>query len=423
MSPRSVYVVHGDRGSRRALAERLVRETAIDVVLPEDGDLREHEERPLHRGAGRGVRGLGHGRPLTDEGLGELRDLLLRVQGERRRLLTAEDVAVAWFGPDVAAEQVAEARALLETAPTVFEPDRRRPYRYRPVPRASPQTGPTPPADVLLLLARHVTESVAGPYRTSVHADEHRVVLRYSYPDVAAPLARAAIAAVERASGWRVTIHPHARQASLAARAHAAIPSDIATGAPSFFFETRSVRLAIGREVPDGADAVAAFEAETGWTLDLHVEESLRDGPRATAIDHGRAPLRPEDVREILAGAFADVEEDLAPQKATFPAGEVVLHFTHPGMAGAHAERLSEVAQKSGRSVRVHAHPNHQRLTELVQERLPRTWEVLKPPAWVPQEDAVRVSVWTLPPSEESAEVLRGIEAVLGCRVRLVQGD
>ena len=134
MRPRSVYVVHGDRGSRKALAERLVREGAIDVVLPEDGDVREHEDRPLRRSGGQSIVGLGGGRPLTAEGLGELRDLLLRVHGERRRLLTAEDVAVSWFGGDVGTDEVAAARELLEGVQSAFEPDRRRPYRYRPVP-------------------------------------------------------------------------------------------------------------------------------------------------------------------------------------------------------------------------------------------------------------------------------------------------
>ena len=58
-----------------------------------------------------------------------------------------------------------------------------------------------------------------------------------------------------------------------------------------------------------------------------------------------------------------------------------------------------------------------------MRERLPGSWEVLRPPAWVPQEDLVRIVVWTLPPEPERSEVAQSIEETLGCRVEVVQGD
>ena len=85
----------------------------------------------------------------------------------------------------------------------------------------------------------------------------------------------------------------------------------------------------------------AAFLAETGWK-----PRAVRRGGRWTtqwlrrAVSGAGTPLLPDAVKTQLARLFADVDEALAPYKATFPAGEVVLHFTHPGMAAQHAERL-----------------------------------------------------------------------------------
>ncbi len=423
MRPRSVYVVHGDRGSRRALADRLVSEGVADVVLPEDGDVFEHRHRPLRRSGGQGIRGLGGGRPLTAEGLGEIRDLLLRVRPDGKRLLTAEDVAASWFGGEVGADEVAEARELLEGPQDAFGPDRRRPYRYRPVPEGAARTGPASATDVLALLDRHVPAESAGRYRSSVHQGERRIVLRYAFPDVAARLAAAGIARVEERTGWSVTIHPHPNQEELVARAREAVGTDVPTGSVSILFDEKTVRLEVEREVPGAGERGAAFLADTGWRLALAVEESVGEKHAAHAAQGAGTPLLPEEVKARLARLFEDVEDDLAPLKATFPAGEVVVHFTHPGMAAQHAERLAALARTTHRLVRVHPHPNHQRLTELVRGRLPGTWEVIEPPAWVPQEDAVRVVVWTLPPEAERTEVLREIEETLGCRVVLVRGD
>jgi hypothetical protein len=417
VGPRTVYVVHGDAEARRALARRVLEEGIADCVLPEDGDRIEHETYALAP-RGRGGAGLSGGRALDEAALGEIRDVLLQVGGARHRLVTAEDVASLWFGGEPGAGDVERARALLEAPRAPFGPDARRPYRYRPLPRTA-RSGPASVAEVLELLARDLPPGVAGPYSPSTHVATHRVVLRFAFPDVAAARVAPRLADLAAATGWSLEVHPHANQAALAERARAALPEDVACGRVSIRFAEHRVQVEVDGPVADLAARAAAFEEETGW--------GLACTPAAHGGDPAQAPaagaLRPEEVRDELERAFAGVDPDLRPLRVTFPGGAVVLHFAHPGMARQHEARLRALGERTGRAVRAHPHPNHQRLSALVAGRLPPTWEVLAAPAWVPQREVVRVPVWTLPPATEREAVARRVREALGCEIAVERGD
>ncbi len=419
MRPRSVYVVHGDGDARRALARRLAAEGVAECVVPEDGDLLEPEARASPSPVATGGLGMAGDRPLTPGALDEIRDLLLRTRGDRRRL-TAEDVARLWFGAASRADDVATARALLSGPQDAFAPDPRRPYRFRPMPRAAARSGPVPEAELLALLERRVPPDLAGPYATSVKAGEAGVVLRYPFPAAARPRVAQALEAVAAASGWTVAVHPHANQEALVERARRAVPDGVAHRRVSIRFEQDVVEVEVACRIEDASSREEAFRAQTGWGLAFRVREELEGG--VAAVGAGAGP-RPEDVRREIARLFADAEEAFRPLKTTFPAGAVVLHFVHPGVAARHGDRIAAIERIARCPVRIHPHPNHQRLTDLVRGRLPRAWEILRPPAWVPQEDAVRVTVWTFPPEPERSDVIRGVETDLGCRVVLDRGD
>jgi hypothetical protein len=417
MAPRTVYVVHGDIEARRALARRVLDERIADCVVPEDGDLLDHETRGLSP-RGRGGAGLAAGRALDMAALEEIRDVLLQVERGRHRLVTAEDVAALWVGsePDVA--DVERARTLLDAPQAPFAPDARRPYRYRPLSRAA-QTGPSPVAEVLALLSRSVPPDLAGPYTPSTHVEERRVVLRFAFPAVAAPKVAPLLAEVARATGWSLDVHPHANQDALAERARAALTPAVACGRVSIRFEETTVQVEVDRTVDDVEARAGTFLEETGWRLTCVVTGGVGGEAGSTRED----ALRPEEVRDHLERLFADVAEECAPLRVSYPAGAVVLHFAHPGMAARCEAPMQELGEVSGRSVRVHPHPNHQRLSELVGRHLPSTWEVLASPAWVPQRGVVRISVWTLPPDEEREDVAREIREALGCEIVVERGE
>ena len=63
------------------------------------------------------------------------------------------------------------------------------------------------------------------------------------------------------------------------------------------------------------------------------------------------------------------------------------------------------------------------KLIELATPLIPREWSALKPPAWVPQERALRVIVWSMPTSEEQERVQLLVRERTGCPLRVVEGE
>ena len=418
MRPRSVYVVHGDERARSGLGARLESSLRGRIELPADGEL-------LPLGGARRRRrrswegpGIGGGRDLDEVALEELREHFLRA-AEAPRRQRVEELAEVWFGEEPTPEQVGAMRGALEGSQSAFAPDRGLAFRFRPRPATS--TGPIPAEAVFEAVDRLLPASSSGLCKRSAHRDERRVVLRFDFPDVQGPAAAEAIRAIEELTGWRVEVHPHPRQERLVEAALEQLAPE-ARGAArvSVLHDEKRVRLRCPAGSADPGVAREEFQRRTGWRLEL--EEGPAEsgtGPR----DAQAAGLSPQEARREALAAFAEVEEPLAPLKLSFPAGRIVLHFVHPGLAEQHAERMAALAARTGLAVEPHPHPVQQRLVELVRELVPRDWEQMKPPAYVPQQEAVRVTVWSRPAEAEVERVRDRVRRLLGCGVVVVEED
>lgn len=422
LRPRAVCLVHGDRGAREALASRLDGVVRTRLVLPEDGDLlpvREprHRRQPAWEGPG-----IGADRPLDADGLGRLRDLFGRPE-RRGRLLTAGDLAAAWFGQGCSDVQVRAALEALDGDQDAFEPDRRHPSRFRPVPARRPRTGPAPLAAVLELVDQLLPRERSGLYRRSAHQEEHRVVLRFSFPAVQGAAAREAMERIERETGWQLQVHEASHQGELVEAALTLLRGHCElVGSPSLKLDEARLELGVSPLPPETDVLTSTFLERTGWTLAL-AEAAPSSGPAAGAAASSAEgpPLSPQEARAAVLAAFEGVEVDLRPVKVSYPPDGILLRFVHPGMAGRHGDRLESIASATRREVRVHAHPIPQRLAPLVRSLLPEAWTLTREPAWVPQQEAVRIRIWSVPDVTEVARVAEVVWAEIGCRIEVVE--
>ena len=419
LRPRAICLVHGDREAREALRDRLESAVRARVELPDNGQLISlGGPRSQPRGRWQGP-GLGGGAPIDGAGLRRLRDLFLRPES-RGRSLTAEELATAWFGEGCADQQARAVAAALEGDQDAFEPDLRHPSRFRPVPAARPRSGPAPVAEVQAAVDRLLPAS-SGLYKRSAHQQERRLVLRFHFPRVQGVQSQGAIEQLQRETGWQVEVHPAPHQGELGSAAKGLVEGrcHIVKG-PSLLLDERRVEFAVSAVPPEAAELSSQLQAMTGWSLGLK-RAAGAEVTEVIGVTGDRRELPPQEARPLVLAAFAGVEAALAPVKISYPDGALLLRFVHPGLAERHAERIAPLAALTGREVRVHPHPIPQRLLPLVRARLPEGWMITKNPVWLPQQEVAQVRLWSLPPDEEVAEVVRDVLAATGCRLELVE--
>jgi uncharacterized protein len=423
LDPGSLYVVHGDAAAREALGARLDAALRGRVVLPRDGEVMAEARRPRRRAAEWIGPGLGRGKPLDVAGLSEIRDLWRTDDATGRgRARTAEEIARAWFGESAGPTEAAEVRTLLADDRTVFEPDRALAFRYRPVAQAPIRKGPAPVAEVFEIVDELLPDTVSGLYRRSAHQEERRLVLSFEFPDVQGPRAADAIAAIADRTGWHIEVHPRPHQGRLGEVLRELLPAGTAVSAgPSLMLDHRQVRVGLTPLPANCREIADRYHRLTGWELVLVESEQPSVAARTTA-GGTTAELSPQESKAAATALFADLAEYQRPSKMSFPPGGLVLHLVHPGQQNLHRERMVTLADRTGRDVRVHPHPIQQRLVELVRERLPEEWVLTRPPAYVPQLDAVRIRVWSLPSGDQLDEVQRVVERDTGCSIEVVEG-
>jgi len=436
LRPRSAWIVHGDTGARRGLANRLAEVLKARVELPEEGrcyHLAGSGRRPTARWQGPG---LGAGRPLTSAGLRAVADLMLGGKPASPRIVRVEEIAQAWHGEHFAAEDVHRVRRLLQDGCAAFAPDPKRPYRYQPVPTEAPDSGPATQPRVLAAIDQALP-ATTGLVKRSLHVADHRVVLSFALPDAQAPRVQPVIERLAAQTGWRFEVHPHPRQDALAEAFHQDLPPECqVVKGPAFVQDLRLVRARVS-PLPDDCGSMAQrFQDATGWVLQL---EGAPESPTQSAahpaftslgcasvlepLRSDAEPRSPQDCRRLVLAAFADLPSHLRPAKVGYPHDGLRLHLVHPGMIALIADRTQALASATGRRVIVHPHPMHQLLMPLILQRVPEDWVTTRKPSWVGQEDHARVTVFSLPSQGEIEAFQQLIQVELGCVVVVVTGE
>ncbi|MBI2376465.1 MAG: MBL fold metallo-hydrolase [Deltaproteobacteria bacterium] len=420
--PRLVCLVHGERQAREALQDRIESVLESSVRLPEDGEVFEVDLRPSARGRAkwRGP-GIGQGQPLVGpDSLAQIRELLFEPGRGAQRTRTVEEIATVWFGESPSSQEVDDIRKLLETDRVHFSPDPRLPFRYLASPSANAMATPrsTPLSVVQDELDRALSPD-SGVYRRSAHQEERRVVLAFELPDVQAPKLQPIFESIASRTGWSIEVSPKPHQGKLAELSRKLAPTGSAvTRDPSLRFDEKRVVVEIDPFVEGTEELERVHLERTGWRLSF-APGSKSAGAIAKPLT--QSAMDPQEAKRLVNEVFAGVDPDLGPQKCTFPDGAIVLHFTHPGMASRY--KLEDLATRAGREVRIHPHPVHQKLVELVRARLPDSWAITKAPAYVPRDDRVRVTVWSAPNDSELQEVKTRIQSQLGVAITLVVED
>ncbi|MCZ6634212.1 MAG: MBL fold metallo-hydrolase [bacterium] len=403
LSPRTVYLVHGDEEARKALASELDLHLSEGVFLPENGGAYTVEaEGTRARRYGRAViqGGIAGGRELDEKALEEVRAYLIETRA--KGVFRVQELAEVWFGTDgLGLEQVESFRGRL-TESVWFEPDRRRPYLYHIREEAAVSVdGPMEMNEAReRILATFPPE--AGLFKCSAHVDEGVYELAFHFPDVVPERYGEQLEALEEETGWTLRLRETPHQSRLFEEALAVLPETVPSlKAPALRLDRKEVVITVSvpPELLGDWDTVSGeagkrFVEITGFTLvwdGSGVPASKWEGPAPTkdAWEINRAY---GEIRQVFQ------KEAHAPYKIGLKNGAYIEAAFISLMVGErYRALLDELGDRIGWDIQVRETANQEQIAQEARQITPQSCTVRGAARIYPGENRVVVPVVELP--------------------------
>jgi len=415
LQPDQVFLVHGDDDARAALSQRLDVHLAGGVRLPQNGETVETSSGKQRRKSyGRSVpaNGISRGRALDEAALDEVRRYLEETGA--KGAYRAQELAEVWYGTGAQPHSAEEVRDLLQAGGGMaFQPDRQRPYLYRPAEEVRREASGRADMNAARERLRAAFPEEAGLYRCSAYAEEGVFELAFHFPDTIPGRFSELLETLEAETGWalRLRATPHQEMLFRAAEDH--LPEGaLVLKTPGLRLEDRVVVVQIGGK--RGDVDVEGFRERTGYLLEVLVAgEELQKPSNAEA---------PEDAWEVNAayGAIRRAFEKLphAPyrvgKKQDADGSYIEAAFISPDVGARYSGELEKLSEEIGWSVRVRSTANQEMISREAQRLTPKACTLRGSPKLYGNEKRVVVPVLTAPGENELADLRRAFQEATG---------
>lgn len=436
LRPAEVFLVHGDSGARRDLADVFVRERVGRVHLPRHGEVLSPSRRQGRRRADGGREGVPSRLKMTGIGGGvtgppreetELAALAshLRETYSEGASFTADELCTIWSG-----KPVAEDDALAEFEDAVrgsrhFTVHPTRLFHFKASEPEGDETVESPGANVNLIIERldALLAPEAGLLKKSYQPRSTHMVLAFAFPDIARERYAAVLEEVSRESGWTFEIHPHPNMFALEREIRSQLPSEaLLARSPSVRLEDRAATLYLERalrpeEETTWSAAAAAIRERTGFRIDFAVREGTAPAKQSRDAQ-GRLEMN------LAYRAIRDAFESEGHQphrtgrKPAPSAGEpyIEVAFISPEVGARYADKLAHLSAEIGWPLQVASVPNQNAILGVARE-LFGAYRILRGPSFFPQERKVTLRVERAPSDEERKRLERQFEERTGYRL------
>ncbi len=409
LSPRSVYLVHGDGEARSSLASVLDLHLPEGVHLPENGGVYTVETtvgRKRRYGRLVEVQGISGGRAADEDGLAKVRAYLLETG--LKGPLRVQELAELWYGTaGTAPDEVEAVKALLDGPQTAFVADHRRPYLYHIAEEATEEAGPM---EVNAARARiqAAFPPEAGLFKCSAHVEEGAFELAFHFPDVIEARYGDQIRALEAEMGWAIRLRDTPHQGRLGEEAVAVVPEGATPlKTPALRMEQREVALEVA--VPEAltatwerlaGEAETQFHETTGYTLRLVRPNEKGAPPPAEAPEAGWEINRAyAEIREVFqAERHAPYRVGL---KSDAGGSYIEAAFISPEVGERYRALMDRLESRIGWSIRVRDSANQEQIAQEARRITPEDCTVRGTPRFFAGEGRVTVLVVQAPDEAE----------------------
>ncbi len=274
LSPRDVFLVHGDASALPSLARMVTGEYLRDVHVPRCGEIKEISYRtPRRQSQRKWPWTLAETDTPDENGMAELRLFVLEHYPERE--WTAIQLIEIWYGraPSDSDEIALWQKLLLRSA--YFMSGEIHFFLFHPSTEEEMSFSSNPKEMTIQEIEKYVEKNFSelGYKKIGFHPDERRVVLRFLFPDAVAQKAfSTALENFRSDTEWTASIFPATNHNSAQMFLRQLLGDRIAK--ISYFESDKSYQVSVSGGKPEDSSVIEKFKSETGWTLNLSVDSS-----------------------------------------------------------------------------------------------------------------------------------------------------
>lgn len=417
LSPRHIFLVHGNQDSMEELGHELAKQDyRRQVYLPECG---QSYEITLHKKRKQSPFVPAYTLQRTQEYTSADAKLLWEYWQEHYpgKPFAVSQIAHIWYGRAISDDTILQSMQSALGESSYFVPNARRLFLWDAVSPEDLAAALAPKELTQQELSAQVEKFFSAfPYRKiSYHNDRKEIILQFDYPDAQdkQALAEAAAAFTEAAAGWHAAVNPATNHNAASILLSSLFEDRIAK--ISYHTERKNYAVTLtGNAGTKDQEAADRFHAVTGWSLSVNGEllgssgsettgdgeSSLQQGTDASGFFLSRDPST-ETAEQNLAfycidQAFEDLPHKPDRKSLKQDAGGKYLEisFISPAIGHRYHNQLQSLADQTGWRIMIAEKVNQNELFKIAQLLCMKYGISLsKNPSYLPERRAVQIKV------------------------------
>ena len=435
LSPRHIYLVHGNQDAIEELGKELANQDfRRQVYLPECGQSYEFSLRSKRKQAAfLPAFTLQRSNTYTPKDEKLLWEYWREHYPEKH--FSISQLAHIWHGKPVSDETVLQSFQNALTGSCYFTPNTKRLFLWDANTPEEVTSLLSPKELTQQELAMQVEKSFSQfPYRKiSYHNDRREIILQFDYPDAQDPIEFASSAAsFTEATGWMAQINPSTNHNAVSLLLSALFGERIAR--LSYHVDKKTYAITLTGNAQDGDQELAAqFHLATGWNLSVNGQQ-LHSQATPLSLD-GFTPKETEGVFYPCGKCIESIEQNLAfscidqtfeglphkPDKKSLRQNSegkfLEISFISPAIGYKYCEELQAVANQIGWCIRIADKVNQNELFKIAQLLcLKYEIPVSKNPSYLPDCKTIQIKTGSSTDSENLLKAADEFTKKTGCK-------
>ncbi|MGN1357371.1 MAG: MBL fold metallo-hydrolase [Succinivibrionaceae bacterium] len=357
LSPRDIFLVHGDANAIPSLARMITGEHLREVHIPRCGEVSTVSYMNTRKQYVRNwTWTLKETEQPDEEGLAKLRQFVLEHYPERQ--WTAIQLMEIWYGRSVSDQfEIISWQKLLMDSPNFTSGDTRM-FLFHPSSDEELEVARKPKQanlqEIQDLAAKYF--SFLEYKKAGMHVEDKKVVLRFLFPDAVNMQAfETASKGFAAETGWTAAIHPAPNHHSMLNILQTLLGNRIIKF--SYFEADRYYQAYVRDNTPDDMSIKEKFKSVTGWSLELICDNSLNTAGSPVMLStqdfkdvSDNVPKEQNVALSYIKGYCAEKSIPLQKQgiKTDQEGKYIEMTFITPEIGRQYAEQIDELSKAVG---------------------------------------------------------------------------
>lgn len=429
LGARHLFFVHGNSEVVSSLAYEVQKEYRGNVYCPSNGEEYEiNVKKPRQQLQRKKPPTLNKGAGPAGEDIEKVWELLITNDGDGR-VYTVEELFYCFSGTeDFTEEDILKLKDLLNEN-DFFEPDRKRPFMFRPLDRQTVEERErdreqTEYMEVnrMLALADEYFPGESGLYKKGARFEQKIALLSFNFPYTAVLKYKDKIREFEEVTGWSVEVNSECNLMEAENLISRLLPGDVEILAPVSYFRTDDLfKVKVSKEFDD-APVINKFKEITG--MDICFELKGKEKAASNA-----APLRREGQMEqnralqLIDEAFKDKEDKLYRKSLKTDGSEsfIELSFISPFVGERYTGLIEELKAQTCWDIRISQTPNQNEILKIGKNIFDEKGASLKKAlSYLPKEMKVRAVTTCGIDDGRKEEIQKEFAKVTGLEIEII---